>query len=87
MKDFESFEELREHWKAAENAAAEVDKYYEAERYYQRVYALDAAMKINNKPSNTQMQTDELMSCPNCKIDRVEGFNFCYKCGRNYAHR
>lgn len=41
----------------------------------------------DRQKNDKRMQTGELMSCPNCGIDRVPDYNFCYKCGRNYAHR
>ena len=75
MKKIKNVEDLKNHWKAALDVAVEVGKYYEAEQYFQRIYALDTVLKLINQPSNTRMHVDALIS-EKC----LEG-DSCDECG------
>lgn len=78
MTSIEKIKELRERWKAAIDAAYEAVKHYEAERYCQRVCALDAALAILEKPSNQEVEPKQAKPCA---IANMCGSYINNKCG------
>ncbi len=50
----------------------------------------DAVMKLFKSVTREETEKTDTISikyCPNCRINRIEEYDFCYNCGKNYAHR